>query len=86
MRIMILVLNASYSYNYKIEVAIDDGEWTTVADATQGNEQKVYLRSWEFTATQCNRIRLTAYPYNSHPTNDVLWIREMLIYETKNKA
>lgn len=83
---IVMVLNASYSYNYKIEVAIDDGEWTTVADATQGNEQKVYLRSWEFTATECNRIRLTAYPYNSHPTNDVLWIREMLIYETKNKA
>lgn len=79
---IVLVLNASYSYKYKIELY--NGEtWTTVADTTTAEPTKSYLNEWKFTPTVCEKIKLTAYPYYSHPTNNTLWIREMLVYEQK---
>lgn len=77
---IVMILNASYSYKYKIEI-YNGTTWTTVADTTTSQPAKTYLQEWNFTPVLCKQIRLTGYPYYSHATNDVFWVREMLVYE-----
>lgn len=76
-----MVLNASFSYKYTVEI-YDGADWVTVADTTKSQPAKAYQQVWTFDPVPCRQIRITGYPYYGNG-NDVLWVRELLVYEAK---
>lgn len=73
-----MILNASYAYNYTIELSADGGDtWTTAAQTT--DTTKVYKKQWTFEPTACNKARITF----KYTTTDLLWVREILFYESE---
>ena len=77
-----MILHASYSYRYKIEI-YDGSAWHTVRDTTEKEAPKVYLDEISFSPLRCERVKLTAGNYWNTSTYQYLWIREMLFYEAK---
>ncbi len=79
---IVMILHASYSYRYKIEI-YDGSAWHTVRDTTEKEAPKVYLDEISFSPLRCERVKLTAGNYWNTSTYQYLWIREMLFYEAK---